>query len=248
MLERIKEYMKSVQTEAIPQLSINCVIFGFHDRRLMVVVNKFDLGKKGMAVLPGGYIQQNEDVSAAVQRIVRDSTGLEKILFRQFSVFGDTTRSFQKEFAAFAEQFNVKDHDVLKWWTKRFVTICYLALVDFYKIKLHPTQFMDAAEWLPVEKAKVLAMDHSEIVKAARESLAKELPHTPIASNLLPQKFTLPDLQALVEAIIGKSIDRPNFRRKILNSNLIVKVGQDGSGKRRPADLYSFRHKSATLY
>jgi 8-oxo-dGTP diphosphatase len=248
MLERIKEYVKAVQTEAIPQLSINCVIFGFHDKKLMVIVNKVDLGKKVLTVLPGGYIQQKEDVSAAVQRIVRDSTGLEKILFSQFSVFGDTSRSFEKEFTDLAEQFSISDLEALKWWTKRFVTICYLALVDFNKIKLQPTQFMEAAEWLPIEKAKVLAMDHSEIVKSARESLAKELPHTPIASNLLPKKFTLPDLQALVEAIIGKTIDRPNFRRKILNSDLIVKVGQDNSGKRRPADLYSFKHKSATLF
>jgi hypothetical protein len=78
------------------------------------------------------------------------------------------------------------------------------------------------------------------------ETLLKELPHSPIASNLLPSKFTLPDLQALVEAILGKEIDRPNFRRKVLSSDLLVKVGQDTSGKRRPADLYTFKNGKKT--
>jgi 8-oxo-dGTP diphosphatase len=76
--------------------------------------------------------------------------------------------------------------------------------------------------------------------------LLKELPHSPVASNLLPAKFTLPDLHALVEAILGRSIDRPNFRRKILKSDMLTKVGQDTSNKRRPADLYRFKYGKKT--
>ena len=244
MNKKIREYIKTLENEVIPQLSINCVIFGFHDKTLKVVVNRIPLGKSTLVVLPGGFINQKEDLTDAVERIVKEGTGLQKILFKQFAVFGDASRSFGKEFSTLADEF--EDKEAIKWFANRFLSICYFALVDFNKIELKPTQFMETAEWLPVDKTKILAMDHAEIVKSARETLFKELPYSPIASNMLPPKFTLPELHALVEAILGRDIDRPNFRRKVLATNLLVKIGQDTSGKRRPADLYSFKHGRKT--
>jgi 8-oxo-dGTP diphosphatase len=242
MIGKIKGYLKIIEKAAIPQLSINCVIFGFHDRQLKMVVNNINIGEDNIVVLPGGYVGQTENLTDAVERIVKESTGLENILFKQFAVFGDASRSFGKEV-------DVKGHwdkQIIDWVSQRFISVCYLALVDFNKIELKPTQFLEAAQWLSMSKTKVLAMDHNDIAKSARETLVKELPYSPIASNLLPQKFTLPDLQALVEAIIGRDIDRPNFRRKILASGTIVKIGQDKSGKRRPADLYKFTQGKET--
>jgi 8-oxo-dGTP diphosphatase len=246
MIDKIKKYITVLEKEAIPQLSINCVIFGFHEKALKVIVNKIELRGATIFVLPGGYVGQREDLTVAVERIVKESTGLEKILFKQFAVFGDASRSFAKEFETLAKSLTPGDREVFKWFSKRFVSVCYLALVDFNKIELKPTQFLETAQWLPVNKAKTLAMDHSEIVRSARESLLKELPYSPIASNLLPARFTLPELHALVEAILGRTIDRPNFRRKILKSDLLVKVGQDDSNKRRPADLYMFKFGKKT--
>ena len=245
MVEKIRNYIKSLENEAIPQLSINCVIVGFHEKTLKVIVNRIPLGKSTLVVLPGGFIKQTEDLTDAVERIVRESTGLQKILFKQFAVFGDASRSFGAEFAA-SDFFTDEDKRTMKWFSNRFLTICYLALVDYEKIELKPTQFMETAEWLPVDKRKILAMDHGEILKNAMETLLKELPYSPVASNLLPSKFILPELHALVEAIVGREIDRPNFRRKVLSSDLLIKVGQDTSGKRRPADLYTFRHGKKT--
>lgn len=242
MIDKIKGYLKSLETNSIPQLSVNCVIFGFHEKELKVVVNKINVPGFNIVVLPGGYVGQKEDLTGAVERIVKESTGLEKILFKQFAVFGDASRSFGKEFTAQSQT----DRQILDWVSRRFISICYFALVDFEKIELKPTQFLEAAQWMSINKTKALAMDHDDIAKSARETLIKELPYSPIASNLLPKKFTLPDLQALVEAIIGRSVDRPNFRRKILASGTLVKVGQDKSGKRRPADLYTFKHGKKT--
>lgn len=246
MLEKLKEYSLKLEKEAIPQLSINCVIFGFHDKTLQVVVNRISLRESEMYVLPGGYIKYNEDLTDAVQRIVKESTGLEKILFRQFAVFGSASRSFGKELIEKKLLKSETERSLVDWMSKRFVSICYLALVDFDKIVLKPSQFLDTAEWLPLSKTNTLAMDHNDIVKEARESLLKEMPYTPIASNLLPAKFTLPELQALVESILGRPVDRPNFRRKILSTGMIVKVGEDSSGKRRPADLYKFKNGKKT--
>lgn len=246
MIQKISKYIKSLEKNAIPQLSINCVIFGFHDKQLRVVVNKITLGGKGIIVLPGGYVGQQENVSDAVARIVKDSTGLENILFRQFAVFGDASRSFGKALGPLAQVLKGQDKQVISWFSKRFLSICYYACVDFNKIELHPTAFLESAQWLPVEKSKILAMDHHQIVKSARDSLLKELPYLPIASNLLPSKFTLPELHALVQSIVGRAVDRPNFRRKILKSNTIIKVGKDSSGKRRPADVYAFKYGKNT--
>jgi 8-oxo-dGTP diphosphatase len=246
MIEKINQYIKTLEKEAIPQLSINCAIFGFHDKSLKVIVNKIDLQGATMFLLPGGYVRQTENLTDAVERIVRQSTGLEKMLFRQFAVFGDASRSFEKEFETVGKSMTTSEKAAFKWFAKRFVSICYLALVDFNKIDLKPTQFLEAAQWLPVNKTKVLAMDHGDIVRSARESLIRELPYSPIASNLLPSKFTIPELHSLVEAVLGRSLDRGNFRRKILKSNLLVKIGQDGTGKRRPADVYTFKYGKKT--
>lgn len=246
MIERIKKYIHTLEKEGIPQLSVNCVIFGFHEKTLKVIINKIDLRGTTLHVLPGGYVAQTEDLTDAVARIVKESTGLEKILFKQFAVFGDASRSFEKEFEALNKTLTPSEKQFFKWFSKRFVSVCYLALVDFNKIELKPTAFLEAAQWLPVDQIKLLAMDHSDMVKSARETLIRELPHTPIASNLLPAKFILPELHALAEAVLGRAIDRPNFRRKILKSDLIVKVGQDGNGQRRPADLYRFKYGKKT--
>ncbi len=246
MIERIKKYIQSLETEGIPQLSVNCVIFGFYEKTLYVIVNKIDLKGTTLHVLPGGYVGQKENLTDAVERIVKESTGLEKMLFKQFAVFGDASRSFGKEFEALNKTLTPSDKQLFKWFSKRFVSVCYLALVDFTKIDLKPTQFLEAAQWLPVDKTKLLAMDHSDMVQSARDTLLRELPHTPIASNLLPAKFTLPELHAMAEAVMGRPIDRPNFRRKMLKSDLIVKIGQDSSNKRRPADLYRFKYGKKT--
>ena len=248
MLEDIRKYIETMEEDAIPQLSVNCVIVGFHERTLKVVVNKVMVGDNMLMVLPGGYVNQKEDLSEAVERIVKESTSLENMLFRQFDVFGKASRSFASELALKADLQAGADQMLLDWVSKRFISLCYIALVDYRTIDLKPTEFFESAQWFPMEQSGILAMDHGDILLSAREFLAKELAYTPIASNLLSAQFTLPDLQALMEAILRRNIDRPNFRRKILSTGMLEKVGVDNAGKRRPADLYRFKHgKNTTL-
>jgi len=237
-----------MEEEAIPQLSVNCVIVGFHERTLKVVVNKIMAGENTLVLLPGGYVNQREDLSDAVERIVKESTGLENMLFKQFAVFGKASRSFGKELAVDTDLQPGLDQMLFDWFSKRFISLCYIALVDYRNIDLKPTEFFQSAQWFNMDKAGMLAMDHGDIILCAREFLLKELPYTPIVSNLLPDQFTLPDLQALMEAILNRDIDRPNFRRKILSTGMLEKVGIDNSGKRRPADIYRFKYgKNTTM-
>lgn len=248
MLEDIEKYIEAMEEDAIPQLSVNCVIVGFHKRLLKVVANNIALGDKQLMVLPGGYVKQKEDLSEAVERIVKESTGLENMLFRQFDVFGKASRSFASELAQKTDLQSKEGQLLYAWMSKRFISLCYIALVDHQAIDLKPTEYFETASWIPVDQSGILAMDHGDILQGAREFLAKELPYTPIASNLLPAQFTLPELLALMEAILQRNIDRPNFRRKILSRGILEKVGVDSTGNRRPADLYRFKHgKNTTL-
>ena len=248
MLKEIRKYIETMEKEAIPQLSVNCVIVGFHERTLKVVVNKVTAGDNMLMVLPGGYVNQREDLSEAVERIVKESTGLENMLFRQFDIFGKASRSFAKELTVNADLQSESDQMLLNWFSKRFISLCYIAMVDYRTIDLKPTEFFESASWFPMDQAGILAMDHGDILRSAREFLLKEMPYTPIVANLLPAQFTLPDLQALMEAILIRNIDRPNFRRKILSTGILEKVGVDNTGKRRPADIYRFKYgKNSTL-
>lgn len=246
MLEEIRKYIETMEELAIPQLSVNCVIVGFHEKTLKVVVNKIITEDNTLLVLPGGYVNQSEDLSVAVERVVKESTGLENMLFKQFDVFGKASRSFRKELAINADLQSASDQMLVDWVSKRFISLCYMALVDYRTIDLKPTEFFESAQWLPMDQAGILAMDHGDILHSAREFLVKELPYTPIASNLLPAQFTLPDLQALMEAVLHRNIDRPNFRRKILSTGMLEKVGLDNTGKRRPADIYRFKYGKNT--
>ena len=246
MLEEISKYIESAEKEAIPQLSINCVIVGFHERTLKVVVNEVLSGENMLRVLPGGYVKQREDLSAAVKRIVKESTGLENTLFKQFAVFGNAARSFGKELAVKADLQSGVYQSLFDWLSTRFISLCYIALVDYQTIDLKPTGFFNAAQWLPMDQSEKLAMDHADMILSAKNFLMKEMPYTPIPSNLLPPHFTLPDLLALVESILSRRIDRPNFRRKILSTGMLEKVGVDNSGKRRPADMYRFKYGKNT--
>jgi 8-oxo-dGTP diphosphatase len=170
------------------------------------------------------------------------------MLFKQFAVFGKASRSFGKELAADTDLQPGLDQMLLDWFSKRFISLCYIALVDYRNIDLKPTEFFQSAQWLPMDQGGMLAMDHGDILLSAREFLLKELPYTPIVSNLLPDQFTLPDLQTLMVAILNRNIDRPNFRRKILSTGMLEKVGVDSTGKRRPADIYTFKHgKNTTM-
>jgi ADP-ribose pyrophosphatase YjhB (NUDIX family) len=174
--------------------------------------------------------------------VVKESTGLEDILFKQFSVFGKASRSFAREPALKAGLKSGSGQLVLDWISKRFISLCYIALVDYRTIELKPTEYFDSAQWFPVDQAEKMDMDHPDIVKNAMQFLKKEIPYSPIASNLLPPQFTLPDLLALMESILSRKIDRPNFRRKILGTGMLEKVGVDNSGNGRPADIYRFKY------
>jgi 8-oxo-dGTP diphosphatase len=227
--EKIEE--KSIQSwqNYLPNLSIDCVVFGFHDNLLKVLVTKLK-DKNGWA-LPGGYVLKTENLVDAANRILQERTGAKKIYLQQFRVFGDLDRS-----EGFFDEFD----DTL-WHKQRFVSVGFYALVNFSKVNLVLDDISDECKWKSIEDLPELIMDHRYIFDKALLTLRKKLNHKPIGMNLLPEKFTMPELQKLYEIILDKKLNRGNFYRKILRYDILEKLDESRKGGAHKApDLYRF--------
>ncbi len=192
----------------------------------------------GQWILPGGAVYNDESVDAAARRELKEKTGLKNI----YPVRNRTqTQAPAISNGVYLEQFHVFGKPK-RDPRKRMVAIAYLALVDRNKVSvLQKTPKTLNAAWHDIEKLPGLAFDHGEIIKEAVKKLRKKLIDSNIALALLPKQFTLPELQRLYEIILGREIDRRNFRRKFLKLGLIKKTDKKTVGTLyRPANYYSF--------
>lgn len=213
----------------IPTLSIDCAIFSFHENELQVLTLKMkDREEWG---LPGGYVEKTENVDDAAVRILKDRTGTENIYLQQFYTFGNSNRS----------QTAFQDYDDNMWHKQRFISIGYYALAEYKHVKLNIDEFSSIVKWHSIENLPTFMMDHRSILDKALMSLREQLNNHPIGYNLLPEKFTMPELQKLYEGILGKKLNRGNFYRKILRYDILTKLDESRKGGAHKApDLYSF--------
>lgn len=213
----------------IPTLSIDCVIFSFHETSLQVLTVK--MKDQELWGLPGGYVQKEENVDDAAIRILKDRTGTENIYLQQFYTFGNLKRS----------ESVFEDYDDNLWNKQRFVSIGYYALADHSKVNKVIDEYSAACEWQSIDDLPEFMMDHRIIFDKALLTLREQLNNHPIGYNLLPEKFTMPELQKLYEIILGKKLNRGNFYRKILRYEILIKLDESRKGGAHKApDLYSF--------
>ncbi|TRX40350.1 NUDIX hydrolase [Flavobacterium restrictum] len=225
----IEEKSKQAWEIYLPNLSIDCVVFGFHDALVKVLVVK--MKENNLWALPGGYILKTENIKEAASRILHQRTGVTNIYLQQFRVFSDLNRS-EGFFEAFENTI---------WNKQRFLSVGFYALVDFSTVKLVVDNFSDACEWKAIDELPELMMDHQYIFDKALGTLRKELNYKPIGFNLLPEKFTMPELQKLYEIILGKKLNRGNFFRKMLRYDILIKLDESRKGGAHKApDLYKF--------
>lgn len=224
-----KEYLESV--------SIDCVVFGFHNNQLKVLLLKMKYTQEWS--LPGGFVKLSETVEDAATRILRERTSLTDIFLKQFRVFSDPERS--KMNPALNDLIELGDQPDLDWFAKRFISVGLYALVDFTKVIAVPDNFSDYAGWKNLDEIGNLMLDHSLIVQKALNTLRLQISYQPIGYNLLPEKFTMPELQSLYETILGKTLDRRNFQRKILSFDILNKLPETKKGGAHKAPfLYEF--------
>jgi 8-oxo-dGTP diphosphatase len=200
-------------------VSVDCIIFGFSEGELNLLLLKRNMEPaKGLWSLPGGFIKAQENAEEAASRVLSALTGIESPYLDQLRLFSAVDRDLGQ----------------------RVLSIAYYALVNVadYDREL---VFQHNAYWRNINDLPDLIFDHSDMVKQALKRLRRKASTEPVGFNLLPERFTVPQLQALYEAIYGRNIDKRNFRKKIQSMDFLEKSDlKDKSTSKRGAYLYTF--------
>ena len=234
----IVQFLATETPKMIPQLSIDCVIFSFHEDKLKVLllrsINQSKLN------LPSGFIYQDEDLDAAALRNLKERTNLDKVFLQQFHAFGKANRYFSEDFLETIITMGIERAQA-EWLFQRFITIGYYALVNYQQTTPQTDMLSEGYEWGDVQTLPPLILDHQALIKTALETLKKDILTQPIGLQLLPEHFTIPQLHQLYEIILQRKIDRRNFRKKMLQSNMLIPLNQQKEvrGHRFP-NLYRF--------
>jgi len=224
-------------TEYMNHISLDCVIFGFNNNELKVLLLHLKYSKEN--TLPGGFLKYDETLEQAAQRIVKERTGLDNLFLKQFKVFSDPERSRSNK--AVMDGIIAGTIPDPSFFENRFITVGFYALVDFLKVKPTPDFYSDHCDWVSLNTELSMLLDHKQIIQEAIVTLRLQLNQQPIGLKLLPEKFTMPELQKLYETILGRDLDRRNFQRKMLNYNILDKLQERKTGGAHKSPyLYSF--------
>ena len=233
--------MLPIEKDHITNLAYDTVILGFTGKELKILILEYQ--NSGQFALPGGFIRRDEDLYDAVKRGVRERTGLEKIHLEQFHTFGKKNRDSSypfKKIAAGKGYTLTSDH----WVLDRFITVGYYALINYNQVQPTPDKFSDSINWYDINKLPKLMIDHAEIVDKALECIQHDLGKKPIGENLLPEKFTMKELQKVYEIILNKEFRRTTFQRKMLGMDILKRHEKLYTGAANKAPyLYSFNTK-----
>ncbi|MDF0707457.1 NUDIX domain-containing protein [Muricauda sp. 334s03] len=234
--EYIEKFFNQGHKHYLSHISIDCVVFGFHENELKVLL--LNMKNLNSWVLPGGFILKDEEMETAVKRILTERTGLTDIFLHQFQTFGGLSRSSFTVPELFFKNLQIKKDS---WMFDRFISVGYYALVEYSKVKPIPDILSEKCEWFNVHDLPELAHDHRHIFDEAWQSLRFWINHYPIGYNLLPEKFTMPDLQKLYETILDRKLDRRNFQRKMLATGILNRLNEVKPGVAHKAPyLYTF--------
>jgi len=204
--------------------SVDNVIFGFDNSQLKVLlIKRAERPFKDQWALAGDLVYPDENLDNAPKRVLKELTGLDNVFLEQVAAFGKTDR-----------------HPL-----GRVITVAYYSLVKIAMVHPKPQSFAEELAWHEVSQIKELAFDHMVIMKTCLQNLKSKVRTQPIGFELLPKKFTLSELQNLYEAVLGKTLDKRNFRKKILSLEVLLDQEEYQQGvAHRPAKLYQFdRHK-----
>jgi len=208
------EYPRAVNT-------VDAVVFGVSadfEELQVLLIQRGEEPFKGLLALPGGHVEPDEDLDAAVKRELQEETGLKLSYLEQLYTFGKPKR-------------DPRGH---------YISTAYLALVRT-GMQLQPGSDAQGVTWAPADKIQgALAFDHAEILAVGLERLRSKVRWQPLGIDLLPEEFTLTELQRVYEIILDRKLDKRNFRRRVLRLGVLVETGETKSIGRRPPKLYRF--------
>jgi 8-oxo-dGTP diphosphatase len=213
------------QEEVKFYVSVDCIIFGFDKNELYILLYKRTFEPlKGHWSLMGGFIKSGESVNDAASRVLTECTGIKNLFMEQVGAYGDVTRDIGE----------------------RVISVAYFALVNMNDFNTELLKSHNAS-WIKVNNLPPLIFDHNRMVKDAMASLKRKAATCPVGFNLLSEKFTLPQLQCLYEAIYQTPLDKRNFRKKLISMNILEKLNEkDKEGSRRGAFYYMFNKEKYT--
>jgi 8-oxo-dGTP diphosphatase len=228
--------------EYLSNIAYDSVIIGFSGNELKVLIMEYH--NTGLFALPGGFVHKEEDLDAAVRRGLQERTGLTNIYLEQFHTFGSVSRYQPEVMQTILKANGHNDKDQFKWMLDRFISIAYYALINYENVTPKPDALSDSCTWYPIDQLPKLIQDHSIIVAKAIETLRNNVNRKLVGMNLLPEKFTMKELQQVYEAILSQKIRRTTFQRDMLASGLLLRHEKLYSGKAHKAPyLYSFHLK-----
>lgn len=236
----IEDFILNGHLHYVPHVSIDCAIFGYHEQQLKLLLIKHKAIDAWC--LPGGYIKRTETLVQAANRIVMERTGIGNLFLQQFKTFGDPdrakTNSFDEE--KWFEAMGVRI-DKNNWLIDQTISIGFYAITDFANSVPEPDMMSDDCAWFDIDNLPKLEFDHDEMVKEALHTMRVQLYHYPIGYNMLPEKFTLTEIHALYETLLGKKLDISNFPKKLIALGLLKKLDEKRSiGAHRSPYLYQF--------
>ncbi|KZX75138.1 NUDIX hydrolase, partial [Oleiphilus sp. HI0009] len=229
-----KEFLKNynIHDFDIPLTSVDMAIFTIKDESLHVLlVKRAQYPSLGQWALPGGFIDVNKDktLDDTARRKLVEKTGVDTPYLEQVASFGGAKRD-------------------PRGWS---VTVAYFALISSEEVTLEANESSEEVTWVPVNKvnkAFELAFDHQEILDRCYERLQGKVQYTALPVNLLPDAFTLTDLQSTFELILEKDVEKKSFRRRILDADILEETGEMRTGSNRPAKLYRVKEGSKNHY
>jgi len=235
--------MPSTQNDFFAQVdvSVDCVVFGYNDNGLKVLL----IDQKGnqspnhpipvlYKALPGDLILEQESFEDAANRVLYELTRLKGVFLKQFHAFGNPNRVRE-----------LKDQDWLRSFRthpdRRVITVAYYGLVSLHDHTPEPASFAGKTDWIDLAEVPELAFDHNDILDEAVKTLRSHLESQHISFELLPKKFTLSQLQGLYESVLDKKLDKRNFRKNVKKMSHVVALDEKQTGVlHKPAQLFSY--------
>ena len=218
--KNINTGLEKLEDDVRIAISVDCVIFGFDENELKVLLIKSDLKKfEGQWSLLGDLVGSTEDVDQAAYRILRERTGMDDVYLEQVRTFGAVGR-----------------HPAA-----RVITIVYCSLIN---VQHHTLGISDnELSWQKISTINEMAFDHKQILDVCHAWLQKRIQEHPLGFSLLPKKFSLRELQNLYEAILDAKLDRRNFRKKFFSMDLLIDTSEyETNVPHRPGKLYRFNY------
>ena len=221
-----------------PHISVDCVIFGFDNQKINILLIKRKQEGKHVYALPGDLVQKGEDLDVAAVRVLYELTGLHDLYLEQFKTFGSPNRTTDPVDVEWIK--SVREHP-----EARVITVAYNSLIKVQDFEYRPSSFAEEVLWHPINKPQKLAFDHNDIANTGWAMLREKIKRQPIiAFSLLPEKFTLRQLQILYEAIVGQEMDKRNFRKRMLRNKFLVALDEKETGvSHKPAQYFMFNEK-----